>query len=92
MTLAEQLDAILAELRDEYQRHHAYPWVVAFSGGKDSTLVLQLVFEMLLDLPPSGRRRSVFVVSNDTLVESPLVIAHLDKLTRWGRQAEEAAR
>ena len=26
------------------------PWVVAYSGGKDSTLVLQLVYEMLLSL------------------------------------------
>ena len=28
------------------------PWVVAYSGGKDSTLVLQLVYEMLLSLTP----------------------------------------
>jgi DNA sulfur modification protein DndC len=28
------------------------PWVVAFSGGKDSTTVLQLVYDMILELVP----------------------------------------
>lgn len=79
MTTAGKLDAIQADLIDEYRAHHQHPWVVAFSGGKDSTLLLQLVCEALLTLAPSKRTRPVWVVSNDTLVESPLVITHLDK-------------
>lgn len=55
----------------------SYPWIVTFSGGKDSTLVAHLVFEALLELPPSMRRRKVYFVSNDTLVESPLVGQHM---------------
>ncbi|MCC7463558.1 MAG: DNA phosphorothioation system sulfurtransferase DndC, partial [Gammaproteobacteria bacterium] len=47
------------------------------SGGKDSTLVAHLVFEMLLALAPEARRREVHVIANDTLVESPLVVRHL---------------
>ncbi len=70
----------LAILEQEYTTpHHNRPWIVAFSGGKDSTLLLQFVFEMLLRVPPSERVRPVHVLSNDTLVESPLVAAHLDK-------------
>ena len=65
------------EILDEYRQKHRYPWVVAYSGGKDSTMVLQLVFEMLLALKPEERRREIHVVGNDTLVESPPVIEHL---------------
>jgi len=51
-------------------------------GGKDSTVVTHLVFEHLLSLPPSARTRPVYIVSNDTLVESPLVIAHVEQSPR----------
>jgi len=69
--------AIRAELLEEYQQHHDCPWIVGYSGGKDRTLVLHLVVEMLLALPPSERTRPVHIVANDTLVESPLVVQHI---------------
>lgn len=62
------------EYLNEAQNH---PWIVTFSGGKDSTLVAHLVFEVLLDLPPSLRRRQIYFVSNDTLVDNPLVVRHM---------------
>ena len=74
---AAKLSHIRAELRAEYKQKHRAPWIIAYSGGKDSTLLLQMVIEMLLSLPPEERRRTVHVVGNDTLVESPLVISHL---------------
>ena len=76
--LAPKLNAIMAELRDEYLQPHLSPWIVGYSGGKDSTVVMHLVVEMLLQLPKSDRRRDVHIVSNDTLVESPLVMGHID--------------
>lgn len=69
-------------LLDEYRESHNYPWIVGFSGGKDSTLVAHLVFEMLVNMPVSDRRRRVHFVSNNTLVESPLVINHVDECLR----------
>ena len=74
---AAKFKAIRADLLDEYRAHHAAPWIVGYSGGKDSTLVAHLVFEMLMQLPPSQRHRPVHVVANDTLVESPLVVRHI---------------
>ncbi|MBC6405085.1 MAG: DNA phosphorothioation system sulfurtransferase DndC [Rhodospirillales bacterium] len=74
---AAKFETIRADLLDEYRAHHAAPWIVGYSGGKDSTLVAHLVFEMLMQLPPSQRRRPVHVVANDTLVESPLVVQHI---------------
>jgi len=74
---AALFDAIRAEMLDEYRQDHDWPWIIGYSGGKDSTLVTHLVFEMLLSLPPSQRTRPVHVVANDTLVESPLVVQHI---------------
>ena len=70
-------DAIRGEIADEYAQPHEKPWIVGFSGGKDSTLVAHLVVEHLLSVPRSERIRPVHVVANDTLVESPLVIGHV---------------
>jgi len=75
--LEDKLEAAKDDLREEYLADHDTPWIVGFSGGKDSTLVLQLVMEMLLELPLSDRRRHVHVVSNDTLVEAPVVAQHV---------------
>ena len=45
-------------------------------------MVAHAALEMLTALPPSRRNRPVHIVSNDTLVESPVVIAHLNKVTQ----------
>jgi DNA sulfur modification protein DndC len=50
------------------------PWVIGYSGGKDSTTVVRLIFEVLAELPAEKRQKPVFVVSSDTLVETPLVV------------------
>ena len=76
-TLPARLARIKEVLQQEYCRRHNHPWVVAFSGGKDSTLLLQLTWEMMAELPPAKRHRPLIVLGNDTLVESPLVMRHL---------------
>ncbi|KEO84702.1 DNA phosphorothioation system sulfurtransferase DndC [Tumebacillus flagellatus] len=55
------------------------PWVVGYSGGKDSTVVCQLVFQALQQLPPEKRHKKVYIISSDTLVETPLIIAAISK-------------
>lgn len=80
--------SIRAELLDEYRQDHDWPWIIGYSGGKDSTLVTHLAFEMLLSLPPSQRKRPVHIVANDTLVESPLVVQHIiDSVEEIGNAA-----
>lgn len=74
------LDAILEErldlVADEYSKS-ALPWVVGYSGGKDSSLVVKLIFEALMRL----RRRCapLHVVYCDTGVEIPVVAAFVRK-------------
>jgi len=87
--LLERLADIRSDMREEYLAEHTIPWIVGFSGGKDSTIVLQLVVEMLLELPPSKRGRQVHVLSNDTLVESPILQTFIDKVLDQVRVAGE---
>lgn len=62
--------------------HSAYfaddrPWVIGFSGGKDSTLLLQCVYRWMLSLPNSELWKPVHVLACDTRVELPTMAAHL---------------
>lgn len=68
--------AAVKDLLDEMAalyRADDIPWVVGYSGGKDSTAVLQLVWTMLRQLDASARHKPVHVISTDTLVENPVV-------------------
>lgn len=49
------------------------PWICGYSGGKDSSAVVQLVWMALSQLPEEKRIKTVHIISTDTLVESPVV-------------------
>ncbi len=49
------------------------PWVVGYSGGKDSTATLQLVWFALSELPKEKLHKPVHIMHTNTLVESPVV-------------------
>lgn len=86
----EKLRTAKQDLAEEYtDSSQSYPWIIGYSGGKDSTLLVQLVFEMLMERAPSDRARPIHVICNDTLVESPILAAYVDKmLTRLGNAAK----
>ena len=67
------LKDLIFEIQELYQ-HDDKPWVIGFSGGKDSTTILSLVYTALLHLKPEERHKHVYVVSSDTLVETPVVV------------------
>lgn len=80
MNVENIFEKIITEIKNEYlSKNQKYPWIVGFSGGKDSTLLTHAIFNALIDISPSKLTRQVHVVSNDTLVESPLVLSHLKK-------------
>lgn len=78
MSLIDRLKSITQEIQDLYLQDTT-PWVLGYSGGKDSTAVLQLVFYALSKLPKDQLHKEIHVLSNDTLVENPAVIAYLDR-------------
>jgi DNA sulfur modification protein DndC len=54
--------------------YNELPWVVGFSGGKDSTTVVQLIVQSLLEMKETQfLKKEVFIISSDTLVETPMV-------------------
>lgn len=90
---AEQgLKKTLASLLEEIQAIYVadqIPWVVGYSGGKDSTAALQLVWLALYALPAHQRSKPVHVISTDTLVENPVVAAWVTQSLETMQQAAE---
>nr|WP_234552432.1 DNA phosphorothioation system sulfurtransferase DndC [Rhodococcus sp. IEGM 1302] len=72
--LSDTIDALIEQTQALYLSD-GIPWVVGYSGGKDSTAVLQLVWQALAKLEPEQRTKKVHVISTDTLVENPVVSA-----------------
>jgi DNA sulfur modification protein DndC len=65
------------EIRDVYLQY-PQPWVIGYSGGKDSTTVLQLIWNALEELPQAERQKPVFVIASDTKVETPVIVDYID--------------
>ena len=66
------------------------PWVVGYSGGKDSTAVLQLVWHAVAGLPKEKQAKPVHIISTDTLVENPVVALWVEaSLKKINNEAEK---
>jgi len=88
------LVAVLIRLTSEIQALYcsdSVPWIVGYSGGKDSTAALQLVWNAIAALPAGDRTKPIHVISTDTLVENPVIATwvrrSLDSIARTA-QAE----
>ena len=80
-TQLQQFIDIKEEMKMVYL-HDARPWMIGFSGGKDSTLLVYLVMEMLKSLAPSQINRKVYIVSSDTGVENPIVRDYMHRMSK----------
>lgn len=91
--MSKRIDHIIDELIDQYlfADNTLRPWIIGFSGGKDSTALLQLVWKALAKIKyglKSPLNRDIYVVSNDTLVENPIITDYVHKVLS---QIEQAA-
>ncbi|MBE9166230.1 DNA phosphorothioation system sulfurtransferase DndC [Pleurocapsales cyanobacterium LEGE 06147] len=78
----------IKNITEEIQKFYcldSIPWIVGYSGGKDSTTVLQLVWHALAALPLEQRTKTVYVITTDTFVENPIV-------SSWVKQSLEKMR
>jgi DNA sulfur modification protein DndC len=86
--------AVVDELKDQYMEAdtNCRPWIIGFSGGKDSTVLLMLTWIAIQELRDEGieLRRSVYVVCNDTMVENPVIEEYVTTvLFEIGKAAQE---
>ena len=82
------LKDIYEEVREVYLNDNR-PWILGFSGGKDSTCMVQLVWHAISDLPVEQRQKKIYIISSDTLVESPKIV---EQITNTLDSMEKAAR
>lgn len=86
--MAKFIQNIIDEIIDQYlfADETKRPWIIGFSGGKDSTVMLQLVWEALKQVKDLHGvvGRDIYVVCNDTMVENPVITEYvyrvLDKI------------
>ena len=66
------------------------PWLVGFSGGKDSTMLASVIFDVILSIPAEQRKKPVSVVCTDTRVEIPAIVetveGTLDRMRKCSQQ------
>ncbi len=72
--LVENIQSLTQEIQELYCLDEI-PWCLGYSGGKDSSATLQLVWNAIASLPPSKRTKTIHVITTDTLVENPIVSA-----------------
>jgi DNA sulfur modification protein DndC len=85
------LEDIYDEIREVYQSDPR-PWVIGYSGGKDSTAVVQLIWNAVKKLKSEERKKPIFVIASDTGVENPIIALHIrHNLELINEAAEESA-
>ena len=85
-TIFQDIKGSLRQLYLEDER----PWLVGFSGGKDSTMLASLIFDVILSVPAEQRKKAVSVVCTDTRVEIPAIVetveGMLDRMRKCSQQ------
>ena len=85
----ETVEFLKEEIRELYLEDEI-PWIIGYSGGKDSTAVLQLIWLAVSTLPLEKLKKPIYVISTDTLVENPVVATWVTKsLTCMGEESEK---
>lgn len=87
----EIFENIINEMELVYM-HDDRPWMIGYSGGKDSTLLCCLVIEMLQRLPKDKITKDTYIVSSDTLVENPIVKEYMHKMSEMINKVGENIR
>lgn len=86
----DDIQNVISIIQELYQAD-SIPWVCGYSGGKDSTATVQLVWEALSSLPCELLKKEVHIISTDTLVESPVVAAWQKRsLLRMTEKADQS--
>ena len=74
----KMIDSLIMIIQNLYLAD-GIPWMIGYSGGKDSTAAVQLVWMAIEALPRSERKKTIYIMNTDTLVESPVVSRWVEK-------------
>lgn len=85
------VEAAENEIRELYLSDET-PWVIGYSGGKDSTAILQLCWNAISGLTEEKRNKPIHVISTDTLVENPIVALWVNRSLEVMGDAAESQR
>ena len=71
----ELLNTVRKDIEEVYYINDL-PWVIGYSGGKDSTCTTQIIIDTLLRMKSENKKlkKNVYVISSDTLVENPMIV------------------
>lgn len=89
LNINDKINTILEEMTRVY-KNDLRPWVIGYSGGKDSTTVVLLAFKMLQNLTEEERHKPVYVISSDTLIENPIVLSFLQQNSQYINEGAKA--
>lgn len=84
----EPFEDIIKEIMIVY-KHDSRPWLIGYSGGKDSTLLVSLVYEAMKRIVQSGAimHKKIYIITSDTMVENPIVKEYMHSSSNRIKQA-----
>lgn len=86
--IKKKIEQIRNEIKSVYWKDRI-PWVIAYSGGKDSTMTVQVVLETVAEQKKMPKKE-IHIVYADTKVELPPVINNakifLKKINDWAKK------
>lgn len=90
--MSKRISHIIDDIIQQYIEDDRYnrPWIVGFSGGKDSTVLLTLVWLALQKIKNELKlelNRKVYVVCNDTMVENPVITEYVTNVLKYIQRA-----
>ncbi len=81
----------IEQIKDEIKNVYCtdrIPWIIAYSGGKDSTMTVQIVLEAISEI--NNFKKEIHILYADTKVEPPPVINNaknfLKKINIWAKE------
>jgi DNA sulfur modification protein DndC len=86
----KKIEQIKSEIENSYYDDQI-PWAITYSGGKDSTMTVQIVLETIVKNMKSPKKK-IYILYADTRVEPPPVINNarilLEKIKNWAKKKD----
>lgn len=79
--MSKEMNQHIERISEQIQKLYlsdSMPWVIGYSGGKDSTACVQLIWTAIRELPKEQHTKKIHVISTDTLVENPIIAAWVE--------------